>query len=177
MELKRKVNPHSPSGSPYHVLLFEPVLAFFVQASVINFIIISFSQKFDVSIVSGKQNKVLSKIIFSAASGEQCQSGLPFTGKGGHGEKQSNRTWSFSPWDACWQTTIQLKHRSSDNFVDLNSKTLKLPCWPRHMAQHRVPGRPRFAPESISIHSLSSWTNRLTWIIFLLTLDMNWVLD
>ena len=93
MELKE----NSPSGAPHHVLLLEPVLAFFVQASIINFIIISFSQKFDVSIVSGKQNKVLSKIIFSAASLEKWQFGLHFTGKGGHWEKQSNVTWSFSP--------------------------------------------------------------------------------
>lgn len=87
MELKEKLITHSP-WAPSTSFFFEPVLAFFShQASIINFIIISFSQKFYVSIVSGKQNKVLSKVIFSAASGEQCQSQLPFTGKGGHGRK------------------------------------------------------------------------------------------
>lgn len=82
----------SPSGSSHHVLLFEPILALFVQASVVDLVIISFSQKFDVSVVSGKRNNVFSKTVFGTASLENNLFTRHFTVRGGRRDKHSART-------------------------------------------------------------------------------------
>lgn len=64
-------NFNLPSRSSYYVLFLQPVLASFVQPSVINGVIVSLCQKFDVTVLPSKDKtgrSVREKELFKSCS-------------------------------------------------------------------------------------------------------------